>query len=180
MAFYGVPVVLKEGTKTESGNKALYSNISAVQAISEAVRSTFGPYGLSKMIVDSFGDANVTNDSFSILDELEVQHPAAKMTIQLSKSMNKNIGDGVTKAIIIVGELLTIGKTLIEQKLHPNTIISGYKKALKKVIEFLEDNSMEIDVMNEDILMNIASKKNFRRTLIMNWNILMTFLTGYL
>ncbi|MCP4761476.1 MAG: thermosome subunit [archaeon] len=156
MALYGVPIVLKEGAETQSGNKAVFSNITAVRAVSEAIKSTFGPKGLSKMMVDSFGEATVTDDSYTILDELDVEHPAAKLVIDLSKSMNKNVGDGITKAVILTGELLGIGKELLEQKLHPNIIIQGFSNAQKKIIEIIEKLSLNLDINDKDKIQQIA------------------------
>lgn len=155
MSFYGIPIILKEGTSVESKDTALSENISAIRSISEAVKSTFGPKGLSKMLVDSIGDVTVTNDSHTILDEIEVEHPAGKMVVQLSKIMNKNVGDGVTKAIILLGELLKFGKELLDQKLHPNVILSGYHKAVLKASEIIKDLATEIS-LDEDKLKNIA------------------------
>ncbi len=155
MAFYGIPIILKEGTSVDSKDTALTENISAIRSISEAIKSTLGPKGLSKMLVDSIGDVTVTNDSYSILEEIEVEHPAAKMVVQLSKLINKNVGDGVTKAIILLGELLKYGKELLEQKLHPNVILSGYHKASQKAQVLLEEIAFDIS-LDENGLRNVA------------------------
>ncbi len=155
MSFYGIPIILKEGTSVESRETALSENISAIRSISEAVKSTFGPKGLSKMLVDSIGDVTVTNDSYTILDEIEIEHPAGKMVVQLSKIMNNNVGDGVTKAIILLGELLKYGKELLDQKLHPNVILSGYQKAAHKAREIIKDLAVE-NALEESVLKNIA------------------------
>lgn len=152
----GIPIILKEGTKTEEGSVALNENISAIRAISEAVKSTFGPNGLNKMLVDSIGEVTITNDTSSILDEIEVEHPAAKMIVELSKSLNKNLGDGITKALILAGELLKNGKDLIDQKIHPNIIINGYSKALNKAISVIDSLSEQITIDDKDKLKNIA------------------------
>ncbi|MBN2154979.1 MAG: thermosome subunit [Candidatus Lokiarchaeota archaeon] len=155
MAFYGIPIILKEGTSVESRETALSENISAIRSISEAIKTTLGPKGLSKMLVDSIGDVTVTNDSFSILDEIEVEHPAAKIITQLAKLMNKNIGDGVTKAIIMLGELLKYGKELLDQKVHPNVILSGYHKASLHCSQILSEISHQIS-MDEKELKKVA------------------------
>jgi thermosome len=156
MALYGIPIVLKGDTKTEKGYQALIENISAVKTISELIKSTLGPKGSSKMIVDSLGEGTVTNDCFTILDGIQVEHPAAKMAIQLSKTMNKNVGDGVAKSIIIAGELLSIGQELLEQKFHPNIVVNGFKKALNQTLKIIIDRSLIFDVNNENKLKLIA------------------------
>ncbi len=155
MSFYGIPIILKEGTSVESKETALSENISAIRSISEAVKSTLGPKGLSKMLVDSIGDVTVTNDSYTILDEIEVEHPAGKIVVQLSKIMNKSVGDGVTKAVILLGELLKYGKELLDQKLHPNVILSGYYKAALKAGEIVKDLAQKI-IIDEGVLKNVA------------------------
>ncbi|MBD3352306.1 MAG: thermosome subunit [Candidatus Lokiarchaeota archaeon] len=156
MAFYGIPIILKEGTKTESGNEALSQNTSAIRAISEAIKTTFGPRGLNKMLVDTIGDVTVTNDCYTILDEIEVEHPAAKMVIELSDSLNSNIGDGLTKALIMAGELLKIGVELLEQKIHPNIVTKGFNQALHKGMDIIDDQSQLIDGLDKDQLIDIA------------------------
>jgi archaeal chaperonin len=155
MSFYGIPIILKEGTSVESKETALSENISAIRSISEAVKSTLGPKGLSKMLVDSIGDVTVTNDSYTILDEIEVEHPAGKIVVQLSKIMNKNVGDGVTKAIILLGELLKYGKELLDQKVHPNLILNGYHKSILKIEEISQDLTKKISI-DEKTLKKIA------------------------
>jgi thermosome len=152
----GIPIILKEGTKTETGSVALNENISAIRAISEAVKSTFGPSGLNKMLVDSIGEVTITNDTYTILDEIEVEHPAAKMIKELAKVMNINSGDGITKAVIFAGELLKNGKDLMDQKIHPNIIINGFSKALIKAESIIDELSKQISIDNRDILKNIA------------------------
>ncbi|MHA1339889.1 MAG: thermosome subunit beta [Promethearchaeota archaeon] len=156
MVFYGIPIILKEGARTEEGKRALNENITAIRAISEAIKSTYGPAGLGKMLVDTIGDVTVSNDCYTILDEIEVDHPAAKMAIELSKTMNKNCGDGVTKSVIFAGELLKAGYELIDQDLHPNTIINGFKKALTEIKNILNSLKIKIDITNKDILKKIA------------------------
>lgn len=151
---FGIPIVLKEGTSRKKN--AVSENISAIRAISEAIKTTFGPKGLSKMLVDSMGDVTVTSDGYKIMDDIEVEHPAAKLIVQLAKSMNKHVGDGVIKSIILTGELLKMSKELLEQKLHPNTIIKGFNKALKKAIEILDKESTEIDINNKEIIKQVA------------------------
>ncbi len=155
MSFYGIPIILKEGTSVESKETALSENISAIRSISEAIKSTLGPKGLSKMLVDSIGDVSVTKDAFTILDEIEVEHPAGKIVVQLSKIMNKNVGDGVTKAIILLGELLKYGKELLDQKLHPNIILNGYHKAVTMIDKFVNEIAITIPI-DENNLENVA------------------------
>jgi thermosome len=165
MSFYGIPIILKDGTSVESKETALSNNISAIRSISEAIKSTFGPKGLSKMMVDSIGDVTVTNDTYTILDEIEVDHPAAKMVVQLSKIMNKSVGDGVTKAIILLGEFLKYGKELLDQKLHPNVILGGYYKASQKASEFLDaiaaSTTLEMDILTAVARTALSTKNTF-------------------
>lgn len=157
MALYGIPIILKEGTKTESGNRALSQNISAIRAISEAVKTTFGPNGLNKMLVDSIGEVTVTNDCFTILDELDVEHPAAKMAIELAKTIHKDAGDGITKSLIFAGELLKIGQELLEQQIHPNLIVKGFDKALTQAIKIIDETAIQINIEDEEKLNSAAN-----------------------
>lgn len=156
MVMQGQPVIiLKENTDRNTGREAQKNNIAASSAIAEAVRSTLGPRGMDKMLVDSLGDVLITNDGATILDELEVEHPAAKLIIQVSKSQDKEVGDGTTSAVVIAGELLKRGDELLEKKVHGTTIVSGYKKAAEAAIKALDELAVESD-MNKDDLKKIA------------------------
>jgi thermosome len=149
-------LILKEGVKREKGKEAKKSNIMAACAISDAVKSTLGPKGMDKMLVDSMGDAVVTNDGATILKEIDVEHPAAKMIIEVAKSQDEECGDGTTTAVILTGELLKYAGGLLDQGIHPTVICSGFKLAEEKAIDVL--NKIAIPVKEEDtkILKNIA------------------------
>ena len=149
-------LILKEGTEREKGKEAQYNNIRAAMAIADAVRSTMGPKGMDKMLVDSMGDVVITNDGVTILKEIEVEHPAAKMLVEVAKAQDQECGDGTTTAVVLAGELLKHAQSLVEQNIHPAVIADGYRLASKKAIEVLEDIAMEINESNEEILKKIA------------------------
>ncbi|MHA2134059.1 MAG: thermosome subunit beta [Candidatus Thorarchaeota archaeon] len=141
-----VPViVLREDTERTRGRDAQRNNIMAATVIAEAVRSALGPKGSDKMLVDSFGDITVSNDGATILKEMDVAHPAAKMVIEVSKTVDAEVGDGTTTAAILVGDLLKHAEKLLDQKIHPTTIINGYRKAVEKALEVIDKVAEEID-----------------------------------
>ncbi len=138
-------IVLREDTERTRGRDAQRNNIMAAIVIGEAVKSALGPKGMDKMLVDSFGDITVTNDGATILKEMDVAHPAAKMVIEVSKTVDQEVGDGTTTAAVLTGELLKKAEGLLDQNIHPTTIISGYRKAAKKAIEVIEKESETVD-----------------------------------
>jgi len=141
----GVPVlILKEGSSRSRGHDAQHANIMAAQIVAEAVKSALGPKGMDKMLVDSFGDVTITSDGRTILDEMDIQHPAAKMMVEVAKTQDDEVGDGTTTSVIIAGELLSKAETLIEKKVHPTVIIDGYRKAAEKALETLEKIAIKI------------------------------------
>jgi thermosome len=143
----GVPVlVLKEGSNRSRGKEAQNNNIEAAKVVAEAVKSALGPKGMDKMLVDSFGDVTITSDGRTILDEMDIQHPAAKMMVEVAKTQDNEAGDGTTTAVIISGELLNKAQELIEKNVHPTVIIDGYKKASEKALETLEKIALKIDI----------------------------------
>ena len=148
----GTPIfILKEGTERSRGKDAQKNNIQACKIIAEAVRSTLGPRGMDKMLVDSLGDVTITNDGATILDEIDVQHPAAKMMVEIAKTQDQEVGDGTTSAVVLAGELLKKSEELIEAKIHPTTIAAGFKKAAAKAKEILNGMAKEIDIEGDDI-----------------------------
>ncbi len=149
-------LVLKEGTKREKGRGALSNNIQAAKAIADAVRSTLGPRGLDKMLVDSMGDVVVTNDGVTILKEMDVEHPAAKMMVEVAKTQDQEAGDGTTTAVILAGELLKRAESLIEQNIHPTIISQGYRLASAKALELLQNVSQPVTITDHDTLQRIA------------------------
>ncbi|WXG40983.1 MAG: thermosome subunit beta [Candidatus Freyarchaeum deiterrae] len=153
----GVPVlILKEGAERTRGRDAQRSNIMAARVIAEAVRSTLGPRGMDKMLVDSLGDVTITNDGAAILNEIDVQHPAAKMLVGVAKTQDDEVGDGTTTAVVIAGELLKRAEELLDQKIHPTLIVSGYKKAADKAKEILDEIAISVDPSDEETLRKIA------------------------
>ncbi|HLM70726.1 MAG TPA: thermosome subunit beta [Thermoplasmata archaeon] len=149
-------LVLREGTKREKGRGALSNNIAAAKAISDSVRSTLGPRGLDKMLVDSMGDVVVTNDGVTILKEMDVEHPAAKMLVEVAKTQDQEAGDGTTTAVVLSGELLKRAEALIEQNIHPTIISQGYRLASAKALEILQEVSHPVTIADHDTLKQIA------------------------
>lgn len=149
-------LILREGTKREKGRGAQFSNITAAKAIGEAVRSTLGPRGMDKMLVDSMGDVVITNDGVTILKEIDVEHPAAKMIVEVAKTQDEECGDGTTTAVIMAGELLKKAEALIEQNVHPTVIASGFRLAAQKAQEILTDIAIKITPDDKNKLKDIA------------------------
>ncbi|MEM2174711.1 MAG: thermosome subunit beta, partial [Candidatus Micrarchaeia archaeon] len=153
----GQPVlILPEGTLRTRGRSAQENNIAAAKAVADAVRTTLGPKGMDKMLVDSIGDIVITNDGVTILEEMEIEHPAAKMLVEVAKTQNEEVGDGTTTAAVIAGELLSKAGELLEQNIHPTVIIRGYNLALKKAIEILEGMAKPISIKDKEMLKKIA------------------------
>jgi len=153
----GVPVlVLKEGSSRSRGREALHTNIEAARIVAESVKSSLGPKGMDKMLVDSFGDVTITSDGRTILDEMDIQHPAAKMMLEVAKTQDNEAGDGTTTAVIIAGELLNKAQELIERNVHPTIVIDGYKKAAEKALEVLENIAIKIDPQTTDFPKKVA------------------------
>jgi thermosome len=153
----GQPVViLPEGTQRYVGRDAQRLNILAARIIAETVRTTLGPKGMDKMLVDSLGDIVITNDGATILDEMDIQHPAAKMMVEVAKTQDKEAGDGTTTAVVIAGELLRKAEELLDQNIHPSIIIKGYALAAEKAQEILDNMAREIDVEDAEILKKAA------------------------
>jgi len=154
----GQPVlILKEGTQRTVGRDAQRLNIMAAKVIAEAVKSTLGPKGMDKMLVDSLGDVVITNDGVTILKEMDVEHPAAKMIIEVAKTQENEVGDGTTTAVVIAGELLKRAEELLEQDIHPTVIARGFRLAAAKAVEILEEIATKIDVEDEEKLKKIAA-----------------------
>jgi thermosome len=153
----GVPVlILREGSNRSRGREAQHGNITAAKVVAESVRSALGPKGMDKMLVDSFGDVTITSDGRTILDEMDVQHPAAKMLVEVAKAQDNEAGDGTTSAVIIAGELLNKAEELIDKNIHPTIIIDGYKKAAEKALETLEKIAIPVDLKTHEYLKKAA------------------------
>ena len=150
-----VPIlVLKEGTQRETGKDAQKKNIEVAKAIADAVRTTLGPKGMDKMLVDSLGDIVITNDGATILKEIDAAHPTAKMMVEVAKSQDTEVGDGTTTAVVLAGELLKNAEELLDQNVHPTVITNGYHLALQKALELLPELGIKVD--NDEILKEIA------------------------
>ncbi len=148
----GTPVlILREGAERSRGHDAQSSNIMAAKVIAESIRSALGPKGMDKMLVDSFGDVTITNDGATILKEIDVQHPAAKMLVEVAKTQDDEVGDGTTTSVILTGEFLKNAEELIKEKIHPTVIVEGYIKATEKSLEILDSIATDIGVNNKDI-----------------------------
>src|SRR5436309_8399076 len=154
----GQPLIsLKEGTDRTKGKGALSNNIAAARAVADAVRSTLGAKGMDKMLVDSMGDVTITNDGVTILKEIEVEPPAAKMIVEVAKTQDDEVGDGTTTAVILAGELLKKAETLVEQNVHPTIIVNGFKIAAAKAVELLDELAFPVKLSDTDLLKEIAS-----------------------
>ena len=153
----GIPVlILKEGTQRTAGRDALRINILAARAVSEMVKTTYGPKGMDKMLVDALGDVTITNDGATILDKAEIQHPAAKMLVHVAKSQDAEVGDGTKRAVIIAGELLKQAEDLVNKNIHPTVIISGFRKAMEEALKVLDEIAVPIDINNDEVLKKVA------------------------
>lgn len=140
--------ILPEGTQRTSGKNAQKNNIAAAKAVSETVRTTLGPKGMDKMIVDSLGDITITNDGVTILNEMQVEHPAAKMLVEIAKTQEKEVGDGTTTAVVLAGELLKQAEDLLDQDVHPSVLSRGYRIAAEKALNIL--NTLAENVTEND------------------------------
>jgi len=157
MASQGIPVlILKEGSRRTTGREALRTNILAAAAIAEALRSSLGPRGLDKMLIDSFGDVTITNDGATIVKDMEVEQPAAKMLVEVAKAQDAEVGDGTTTAVVLAGELLTKANMLLEDNVHPSIIIEGYRKAASQASKLLNEVARKVDAQNTEALKEIA------------------------
>ena len=153
----GIPVlVLREGSERTRGREAQSTNINAAKAVASAVRTTLGPKGMDKMLVDSLGDVVITNDGVTILKEMDIDSPAAKMMVEVAKTVDEVAGDGTTTSVVIGGELLKKAEELLEQKLHPSVITSGYRLAAERARKVLEEIAVDIDIDNDEELKKIA------------------------
>jgi len=153
----GQPVlILKEGTSRSRGREAQRNNIMAAKVIAEAIRSTLGPRGMDKMLVSGIGDITITNDGAAILGEMDVEHPAAKMIVEVAKTQDDMVGDGTTTAVVLSGELLKEAEELLEQNIHPTLIVSGYRKAVQRAMEVLDKMGIAVDLDDRETLKKVA------------------------
>jgi len=153
----GVPVlILKEGATQTKGKDAQKNNITAAKLIAEVVRSSLGQRGMDKMLVDTLGDVTVTNDGATILKEIDVQHPAAKMMVEVAKSVDNEVGDGTTSAVVLAGALIEKAEQLISKDVHPTIIVDGYRKSATKVIEIFNNMAQKVSNNDKEQLIKIA------------------------
>ena len=149
-------VLLKDGAEQSKGRDAQKNNIAAAKIIAEIVHTSLGPRGMDKMLVDSLGDVTITNDGATILKEIDVQHPAAKMLVEISKTTDNEVGDGTTSAVVLAGALLEHAEALITQEVHPTIIVDGYRKAAKKAKQFLDNMAEKVPANDKSTLLKIA------------------------
>ncbi|MEA1895340.1 MAG: thermosome subunit alpha [Euryarchaeota archaeon] len=154
----GQPIfILREGSERTRGRDAQNSNIMAAKAVAAAVRTTLGPKGMDKMLVDGLGDIVITNDGVTILKEMDIEHPAAKMVVEVSKTQDDEVGDGTTTAAVLTGELLKMSEELLDKDVHPTIIASGYRLAALKADEILESIATKVSSDDEDALLKISN-----------------------
>src|ERR671937_3227248 len=136
----GMPVlILREGTKENKGKEAQRNNITAAKLVAEVVKTCLGPRGMDKMLVDTVGDVTITNDGATILKEIDVQHPAAKMMVEVAKSVDNEVGDGTTSVVVLAGALIAKAEELINKDVHPTIIVDGYRRSAIKAINILNN-----------------------------------------
>jgi len=153
----GTPIlILRENASRYIGRDAQRMNITAARAIAEAVRTTLGPRGMDKMLVDNLGDVIITNDGVTILQEMDVEHPAAKMMVEIAKAQENEVGDGTTTAVMLAGELLKKAEEMLDQDVHPTVIAAGYRKAAEKAGKILDDMATKVSKDDDKILRRIA------------------------
>ncbi|MCW4050370.1 MAG: thermosome subunit beta [Candidatus Bathyarchaeota archaeon] len=157
MSAQGQPIIiLKEGTERSTGRDARGSNIMAARIVSEAIKTSLGPKGMDKMLVDSFGDVTITNDGATMLKEMDVQHPAAKMMVEVSKTQDDEVGDGTTSVVILTGELLGKATELMDKKVHPTVIIQGFRQAEEQALKILDEIAEKVDPKDKKALMKVS------------------------
>ena len=153
----GMPVlILKEGTKESKGKEAQKNNITAAKLIAEIVKTSLGPRGMDKMLVDTLGDVTITNDGATILKEMDVQHPAAKMMVEVAKSVDNEVGDGTTSVVVLAGALIEKAEELINKDVHPSVIVDGYNAAAEQALKLLEKIAVKVDIADKDMLLKIT------------------------
>ncbi|HET8857067.1 MAG TPA: thermosome subunit beta [Nitrososphaeraceae archaeon] len=160
----GVPVViLKEGTRESKGKEAQKNNLTAAKLVAEVVKSSLGPRGMDKMLVDTLGDVTITNDGATILKEIDVQHPAAKMVVEVAKSVDNEVGDGTTSSVIFTGALLEKAEELIDKNVHPSVIVDGYSAASNEALKVLDKIAIKVKTDDKDLLAKIANTSMYSK-----------------
>ena len=149
-------IILKEGAARTRGREAQSSNVMVAKIISQILKTSLGPRGMDKMLVDSFGDVVITNDGATILKEMDIEHPIGKMMVEVAKAQDEEVGDGTTTVIVLAGELLSKAEELIEKEVHPTVIIDGYRKAALKSLGVLDEIAVSVDPKDRDVLTQVA------------------------
>ena len=149
-------LILKEGTSRGRGRDAQSNNIWAAKEIARIVQSTLGPRGMDKMLVDGMGDVTITNDGATILKEIDVQHPGAKMIVEISKTIDNEVGDGTTSSVVLAGALLSNAEELITKGVHPTVIVDGYRKAALQAQKILEKIAIKVRPDDKAMLVKVA------------------------
>src|SRR2546422_9022604 len=153
----GMPVLLlKEGTTENKGKEAQKNNIAAAKQVANIVKSCLGPRGMDKLLVSSIGDATITNDGATILKEIDVQHPAAKMMVEIAKAVDNEVGDGTTSSVVFAGALLSKAEELLDKDDHATVIIEGYQAAAEKALSLLSELAKAVDPREKETLLKIA------------------------
>src|SRR6056297_1221330 len=150
-------IILGEDSQRTQGKDAQSMNITAGKAVAESVRTTLGPKGMDKMLVDSSGGVVVTNDGVTILKEMDIDHPAANMIVEVSETQEDEVGDGTTSAVVVAGELLDQAEELIDQDIHATTLAQGYRQAAEEAKSILEEKAIDVDADDTETLQKIAS-----------------------
>src|SRR2546425_8602848 len=149
-------LILKEGSSQNRGKEAQRNNIAAAKLIAEIVKTSLGPRGMDKMLVDSLGDVTITNDGATMLKEIDVQHPAAKMLVEVSKTTDNEVGDGTTSAVVLAGALLEKAEELLDKNVHSTVIVDGYMKAAKKAVAALQEMAEQVTPESREWLVKVA------------------------
>ena len=153
----GMPVlILKEGTKENKGREAQKNNIAAAKLLAGIVKTCLGPRGMDKMLVDTIGDATITNDGATILKEMDVEHPAAKMMVEIAKAVDNEVGDGTTSSVVFAGALLEKAEDLINKNVHPSVIVDGYDAASEQALKLLQKIAVKVNLEDKELLIKIA------------------------
>jgi len=153
----GMPVlILKEGTKEDKGREAQKNNIGAAKQVANMVKTCLGPRGMDKMLVSSIGDVTITNDGATILKELDVEHSAAKMMVEIAKSVDNEVGDGTTSSVVFAGALLEKAEDLINKNVHPSVIVDGYDAASEQALKLLQRIAVKVNPEDKELLIKIA------------------------
>ena len=148
--------VQEDGSQRITGKDAQRMNILAGKIVADIIKTTLGPRGMDKMLVDYTGDVMITNDGATILNKIDISHPAAKMIVEVARTQDQEVGDGTTTAVVLAGELLRKAESLLDTNIHATNIASGYKTASEKAEEFLKELGETVTISDEDILLNIA------------------------